>query len=222
MSSDAPAPGAANPDAPAPDAPAPVGPARRTLPRRPRLRPRTSWGALAWLTGVWVLLWGDLTVANAVAGLIVALVVTWLAPLPRAPFDGRFRPGGVLRLVVRFAADVVVASVQIAWMVLRRHHPTGAVIRVQLRSHSDTYLAATAGMVSLVPGSIVVEAHRLTGTLYIHVFDVDLAGGLESAHRSVLEQEERLLRAFASRDQLADAGYAPGPSARAGRLGAPR
>ncbi|RPF26548.1 Na+/H+ antiporter subunit E [Georgenia muralis] len=190
----------------------------RAVPRRPRLRPRTSWGALAWLTGVWVLLWGDITMANAVAGLLVALLVTWVAPLPRAPFDGRFRPLGVLRLVVRFAVDVALASAQIAWMVLRRRQPTGAVIRVRLRSHSDTYLAATSGMVSLVPGSIVVEAHRLTGTLYIHVFDVDLAGGLERAHRSVLEQEERLLRAFASRDQLTDAGYVPGSSPRRGRL----
>ncbi|MFH5821658.1 Na+/H+ antiporter subunit E [Georgenia sp. AZ-5] len=185
---------------------------------RRRRWPRASWGMLAWLTAVWVLLWGDITMANAVAGLGVALFVTTVAPLPRAPFDGRFRPWGVVRLVVRFAYDVVVASLQIAGMAVLRRQPRGAVIRVRLRGHSDSYLTATAGMTSLVPGSIVVEAHRLTGTLYIHVFDVELAGGLENAHRIVLDQEERILRAFASRDQLIDAGYVPGSSPRAGRL----
>ncbi|GAA1645337.1 Na+/H+ antiporter subunit E [Georgenia ruanii] len=191
-------------------------------PRRRRW-PRASWGMLVWLTAVWVLLWGDITLGNAVAGLAVALLVTTVAPLPHAPFDGRFRPWGVVRLVVRFAWDVVVASAQISWLALRGRQPEGAVIRVRLRGHSDTYLATTAGMTSLVPGSIVVEAHRLTGTLYIHVFDVALAGGLEAAHRTVLAQEERILRAFASDDQLVDAGYVPGSSPRAGHLpaGAP-
>ncbi len=173
---------------------------------------------IVWLTAVWVLLWGDINAANILAGLGIALLVTTAAPLPFAPFDGRFRLWGVARLVVRFAYDVIVASLQISLKTIRRQQPRGAVIRVRLRSHSDTFLTATAGMSSLVPGSIVVEAHRLTGTLYLHVFDVELAGGLEHAHRTVLEQEERILRAFASRDQLIDAGYAPGSSPRAGRL----
>lgn len=185
---------------------------------RRRRWPRTSWGMLVWLTAIWVLLWGDITLANILAGLGVALLATTVAPLPAAPFDGRFRPWGVVRLVVRFAWDVLVASTQISAMVLRRRQPHGAVIRVRLRGHSDSYLTTTAGMTSLVPGSIVVEAHRLTGTLYIHIFDVDLAGGLVQAHRTVLEQEERILRAFASRDQLIDAGYVPGSSPRSGRL----
>ncbi|UNX54672.1 Na+/H+ antiporter subunit E [Georgenia sp. TF02-10] len=180
--------------------------------------PRTSWGMLAWLTIVWVLLWGEITWANVMLGLVVALVVTTVMPLPRLPFDGRFRPWGVVRLAARFAYDVVVASLQISWMTLRRRQPTGAVIRVQLRSHSDTYLTMTAGMTSLVPGSIVVEAHRLLGMLYIHIFDLDLAGGLDQAHHTVLAQEERILRALASREELLEAGFVPGSSPRAGRL----
>jgi multicomponent Na+:H+ antiporter subunit E len=189
--------------------------------RRRQRWPRSSWGMLAWLTAVWVLLWGDITVANIVAGLGVALLVTTVVPLPRTPFDGRFRPWGVARLMTRFAYDVVVASLQISWMALAGRQPQGAVIRVRLRSHSDTYLTATAGFTSLVPGSIVVEAHRVTGTLYIHVFDVELHGGLDKAHRTVLEQEERILRAIASKEELLDAGYVPGSSPRAGRMAAP-
>jgi len=60
-----------------------------------------------------------------------------------------------------------------------------------------------------VPGSIVVEAHRLTGTLYLHVLDVATAGGVEAARRSVLDQEERVLRAFASDAELEAAGLRP-------------
>ncbi|MFC7403532.1 Na+/H+ antiporter subunit E [Georgenia alba] len=183
-----------------------------------RHRPRVSWGMLAWLTAVWVLLWGDLTVANVVAGFGVALFVTTVTPLPRVSFEGKVRPWGVVRLLARFLADVSVASVQVAATALGRQTPSGAVIRVRLRSHSDVFLAATSGFTSLVPGSIVVEAHRLTGTLYVHVFDIEMHGGLDGARQIVLAQEERVLRAFASDDQLRDAGYVPGSSPRAGRL----
>ncbi|XCB37438.1 Na+/H+ antiporter subunit E [Arcanobacterium hippocoleae] len=99
--------------------------------------------------------------------------------------------------------------------------PRGAIIRVQLRSHSDVYLAMVSGMTGLVPGSVVVDAHRATGMLYVHVFDMGLAGGPDGVHRSVLEQEERVLRAFASHDELVDAGYVPGSHPSLGRLPTP-
>lgn len=183
-------------------APAPA-PAWRRATRRP------SWLMLIWLTLVWALLWGDMSAGNVVAGLIIALVVTTATPLPRVPFGGTFRPWRVVRLFARFVLDVLVASVQISAVALGRRQPRGAVVRVRLRSHSDVFLYLTSGFTSLVPGSIVVEAHRLTGTLYVHIFDVGLQGGLERAERAILAQEERILRAFASDEQLADAGYGP-------------
>lgn len=62
---------------------------------------------------------------------------------------------------------------------------------------------------SLVPGSLVVEAHRLTGMLYLHVLDLDRSGGVEAVRADVLAQEERLLRALASPQEQAAAGMVP-------------
>jgi multicomponent Na+:H+ antiporter subunit E len=110
-------------------------------------------------------------------------------------------------LFTRFAADVVRASFEVSLIALRPGYvPHGAVIGVQLRSHSDLYLTLTAELSSLVPGSLVVEAHRLTGMLYLHVLDVRQSGGIEAARQAVLDQEERVLRAFASDEELAAAG----------------
>lgn len=187
-------------------------------PRHRRLRPRANWGVLLWLTVVWVFLWGDLTLANVVIGAFLAVLVTTVMPLPSTPFDGRFRPWGVVLLVAYFLWDVVKASIEVAAIALRREPPRGAVIRVRLRSHNDVYLTMVAGMTTLVPGSVVIEAHRVTGTLYHHILDVEMHGGLERAHQSVLEQEERILRAFASREELIAAGLVPGSSARAGKI----
>ncbi len=169
-------------------------------------RPRPSLLMLVVLMMLWVAMWGDLTPGNLVAGFGIAMLVTLLAPLPRgAKRRLVVRPLPTLKLVAHFLRDIVVSALEISALVLRNQQPRSAVIRVRLRSHSDMFLTATAGLTSLVPGSIVVDANRMAGTLYIHVFDVNMAGGLDRAHQIVLEQEERLLRAFATVDELSDA-----------------
>ena len=50
----------------------PTGTRRRTL----------QWPVLLWLTVVWTLLWGDLSVFNVLSGLVVAIVVCQVFPLP--------------------------------------------------------------------------------------------------------------------------------------------
>lgn len=175
-----------------------------------RARPRIAWGTIVWLTVVWVFLWGDLTIGNVLAGALIALVVTSGLRMAPIDFQGKVHPWGLLRLVARFAADLVRASFEVAFIALRPGYtPRGAVIGVQLRSHSDLYLTMTAELCSLVPGSLVVEAHRLTGVLYLHVLDVRQSGGIEAARQSVLDQEERVLRAFASPAELRAAGLLP-------------
>ncbi|HEY0187288.1 MAG TPA: Na+/H+ antiporter subunit E [Cellulomonas sp.] len=185
-------------------------------PRRRSLA--VQWPTVLWLAVVWVLLWGDFSIGNILAGLLIAVVVTGTLRMTPIEFHGRLHPWGLVVLVVRFAWDLVRASVEVSWVALRpRHTPHGAVIGVQLRSHSDLYLTMTAELCSLVPGSLVVEAHRLTGMLYLHVLDVEQSGGVEQARQVVLDQEERVLRAFASDTEMRHAGLDPHPRSRRGR-----
>ncbi|ACQ82057.1 Multisubunit Na+/H+ antiporter MnhE subunit [Beutenbergia cavernae DSM 12333] len=178
-------------------------------PARDRRLLRTRWAHILWLTLVWILLWGDLTLANVLAGALIAVIVTRVLPLPAVEFSGRVYLPGLLVLLGRFTVDVVVASAQVASVALRRHEPRGAVIRVPLLSRSDLYLTLTAELCSLVPGSIIVEAHRVTGTLYVHVLDAAAAGGLEAARATVLGQERRVLYALASDEEIERAGLPP-------------
>lgn len=174
----------------------------------PRRRPSVS--ATIWLTLVWILLWGDLTWANLLGGVVVAFVVSWVFPMPRIPFAGRVSALGSLRLLGRLAWDILVASIDVARMALSFGRiPHGGVIRVPLRSHNDLYLTLTADLCSLVPGSIVVEAHRATSTLYLHVFDLPDEAALAAARAAVYEQETIVLYALGSPEEIAEAGLPP-------------
>lgn len=154
-------------------------------------------GALIWLTVVWVALWGDLSAFNVVSGLLVAAVVCLVFPLPGIRLDLRVRPLRLAWLVLRFLADVVVASAQVAWTTLQFHRqPQNAVIGVQLRTPSDLVLTVVAEMTSLVPGSLVVEARRSTHTLFLHVLDARDQSGADRMRREVLALEQRVILAF--------------------------
>lgn len=171
---------------------------------------RPSLAAIIWLALIWILLWGDLTWANVLGGLVVGSLVAWGLPLPRVPFAGRVSVIGSFLLLARLAWDILLASIDVAAMALRLgSQPKGGVIRVPLRSRSDLYLTLTADMCSLVPGSIIVEAHRSTSTLYVHIFDLTKEGSIEAAHESVLAQEARIMYALASPTELREAGLPP-------------
>jgi multicomponent Na+:H+ antiporter subunit E len=170
-------------------------------------RIRVSYLTVAWVTVLWVLLWGELSVANVLAGIVIGVVVPALLPLPRVGPQHRVRPLAVLRLLGHFAVDLVVASFQVAYLALAfRHRPHGAVVGVHLRTDDDLYLVLTSVITTLVPGSVVVEALRRNGLMYVHVLDLEAMGGVEGVRTQVLKVEERVLRALAPDEELAATG----------------
>lgn len=174
----------------------------------PRWRPdgrrfRDHLVTVAWLVAVWSLLWGEFTVGNLVGGVLVAVVVLVFLPLPRVSFGGRLRPLALADLVVRFVADLVTASVHVGWVAVRPGPPPrNAIIAVRLRVRTDLNLTLTAEVLSLVPGTLIVEADRDTGTLYVHVLDVRGADDVAASRARVLALEARIVRVIGSAEEL--------------------
>jgi len=125
-------------------------------------------------------------------------------PLPPIELHGRFRPAMALRLLGRLLVDAFRASVDVVALAFRFGTvPRSSIVRVRLRSRFDLYLTLTAELVSLVPGTIVLEAHRSTGTLYLHILGATGDAAIEEAVRAVYEAEARVLRTFGSTAELA-------------------
>ncbi|NES28380.1 Na+/H+ antiporter subunit E [Micromonospora terminaliae] len=198
---DDPPPGRAAGDAEPPDTPPPV----HLAPDAPAPavgrggRRRDQAIALGWLVAIWVLLWGDLSWGNLLAGLVIGAAVLLFFPLPPVTFGGRLRPGALLVLAVTFAGELVTASLHVAAVALRPGYvPRGAVIAVPLRVRTDLNLALTAEVVSLVPGTLILEVDRDRGVLYVHVLDVRGPEDLTASRERVLAVERRVVRAVGS------------------------
>lgn len=154
---------------------------------------------LIWLALVWVLLWGTFSWANLISGLVVGGLVLALFPLPRIAGTGRLRPLAALRLLGHLAVDLVRTSVQVAWQSVRPGPPVrSSVVAVRIDDRSELLLALVVETLSLVPGSVVIDADPATGTLHAHVLGAADDAAVEKFRAQVRRVEADLAAAIGS------------------------
>jgi multicomponent Na+:H+ antiporter subunit E len=152
---------------------------------------------LCWLTLVWILLWGTASVANILGGLAIALLITLLLPLPAVPVEGRVHPLSLARLALFVGWELVLSSVQVAWLAIKPGPPPrSAVLRARLAVKSDLVLALGVNIITLTPGSIVLEINQTRRMVYVHVIDVGSERAVSSFYRLVAKLERLLVASF--------------------------
>jgi multicomponent Na+:H+ antiporter subunit E len=160
--------------------------------------------AIALLLAVWLLAWGDLTIANVVTGL--ALIALLLVAFPMArPTDRRaqFRPVAVARLALHVLRSLVVSNALVGRQVLsRRSRIHTGVITYEVAHDHDIVIALIANIIALTPGTMTVDATRDPALLQVHFLLLD---DVESARRSIARLEELVVAAvgFDERGALA-------------------
>lgn len=145
------------------------------------------------LTGIWVLLWGTLSVANVASGAIVAVLVLWLFPMP-SPEDTGIRALATVKFAVIFAWLLVVSTWEVVVEVLRRRPATHqGIVAVPLRTESAVVATTVANAISLTPGTLTVDVRPHPMVLYVHGIRVEDA---DSVRQSARRLEDLALAAF--------------------------
>lgn len=160
----------------------------------------------AWLTLVWVTLWGDLSLGNVLGGLAVGLVVTWLLPLPVLDPGIRIHPVALVRFLLWFAWDLVSSTVRVVLWVVRPGEPPTRIVRVRLRTRSESMTVMLMVALSTVPGTVVVEAYMDRRELVLHVLGLAGEEVADVVRSDVAGLESRIVAAFGTardREELA-------------------
>ncbi|EDY47579.1 conserved hypothetical protein [Streptomyces clavuligerus] len=176
---------------------------------------------IGWLAVVWVLLWGNVSWANVLNGVLVAVVLCLVFPLPAVDLGLRLRPWGIVRLVVHLLGDMYTSGLMVARQMLDSRPYRAGVLAVPLRCRGDLMLTATAVAVSNVPDGSVVEVRRSSATLYVHILEADDPEAADRARRSVWRMEELVVRAFGDRNEIARVAADPRPWERRSGTGRP-
>ncbi|KZE99992.1 MAG: Na+/H+ antiporter subunit E [Rhodococcus sp. (in: high G+C Gram-positive bacteria)] len=152
---------------------------------------------LAWLTAVWVLLWGNVSVANVLGGMVVGLGIMMLLPLPKVPVEGRIHVLSLIRLVAVYIYLAAESSVNVAWLAIRpKAPPVTGVLRCRIAIKSDLVLTLLVDGLNMFPGTMVLEIDQTRRLIYVHVLDMGTQKAVDSFYRSVRRLEKLFIAAF--------------------------
>lgn len=170
---------------------------------RKRISLRQELPLLVWLVLVWGALWQDFSPGNLLFGALLAIAVARLFYLPPVELSGRFNIRHAIPFGLTFLGKVVVASFQVLGLALARGPKvTNAVVAVTLRSHQDLMVTAVGHVISLIPGSLVVEVDRSTSTLYLHAINISSPEDVAGLKAEVRNIEAGLIRIMGTPEEL--------------------
>lgn len=125
------------------------------------------------LAVVWILLQNEFSAGMAVFGLILGVIIprlsaAWWPDRPRG-----FRVWRMLAYILLVLWDILVANVQVAWIVLTRRNknlrPAWVVVPLDLRQPEA--ITVLAGTITLTPGTVSADISNTGHCLLVHALD---------------------------------------------------
>lgn len=158
----------------------------------------------AWLVIMWVLLWGEVNLTNALGGVVLAIALVIVFPPAETNDDPIVvRPWATASFLAWFLWALVVTNVAVAREVLLpsgRSQIRTAVVATPLRTRSGRLATIIANAITLTPGTLTVDARGRPAVLYVHVLSfTDVPSVLEE----IADLERRVVRAFGTAEEVA-------------------
>ena len=164
----------------------------------------TNLGLVALLVVLWILAWGELTLANVASGLVVAVGLLLAFPPRRrcGRSDLRLSPFGLARLAGYVVSQLVISNVVMTRQILRRDPARRpAVLAHRLAQPSEEVATLVSSVIALSPGTMTVDVESDASVLYVHFFTLRNAEQVEAARTSLARLEQRVIDAIAARSE---------------------
>ena len=127
------------------------------------------------LVVVWALLQGTLSPGMLVFGLILGVIIPWATAVWWPDTPRGMRMGRMVVYVVIVLWDIMVANVQVAWIVLTKPNaklrPAWVVIPLDLRQPEA--ITILAGTITLTPGTVSADLSDEGHSLLVHALHTD-------------------------------------------------
>ena len=127
------------------------------------------------LAVVWTLLQNNVSAGMVVFGFILGIIIPWMTSIwwPESPRG--FHMGRMIRYSIVVIWDILVANVQVAWIVLTvpnsKLKPAWIVIPLELRQPEA--ITVLAGTITLTPGTVSADLSDEGHSLLVHVLHTD-------------------------------------------------
>jgi multicomponent Na+:H+ antiporter subunit E len=154
---------------------------------------RWAW-RIALLVALWLLAWGDLSLANVVSGVLAAGALLVVFPPERQHHRTRVDPLGAVVLLVQVAVQLVTSNID---MTIRTLRPDPGlrpgVLAHRLADPSDQVVTAMTSIIALSPGMMVVDVSDDASTIYVQFLRLDDVEAARAGLRRLEHLAERAL-----------------------------
>jgi multicomponent Na+:H+ antiporter subunit E len=158
-------------------------------------------GLLTLLVALWILAWGQLTLANLLSGLVIATAL--LLAFPQRRWGGRhlrLSAAGIVRLTAYVVTQLITSNIVMTRQILRRSTAgRPGVLAHRLRRPSAQVATVMSSIIALSPGTMTVDVAGDSSVLYVHFFELDDIG---AARASLARLEQLVNNAIAARPDL--------------------
>lgn len=148
------------------------------------------------LAVVWTLLQNDVTAGMVVFGIILGIIIPWMTSIWWPDTPKGFRPGKMISYSLMVIWDIMVANVEVAWIVLTvpngKLKPAWIVVPLELKQPEA--ITVLAGTITLTPGTVSADLSDEGHSLLVHVLHTDDPDGVRDEIKS--RYERRLLEIF--------------------------
>jgi len=122
----------------------------------------------------WLLLNKSFSVGNIVLGLIIALLLTWLASWLRPLRAYPKHPWTAIKLIVHVAIDIGKSTYDVGKLVWTWPHAgaTPGFLEIPLRIRDPHALAALSCIITYTPGTVWADHSSVDNILILHVLDL--------------------------------------------------
>ncbi len=122
------------------------------------------------LSFIWVALTGSMYYTNFLFGFLLGFGILWI--MNRHDSDQRyfFRVPKVLSFVLYFLVQIIKANLQVAYDVMTpKYFMKPGIVRYPLNATTELEINLLSTMISLTPGTLIVDISEDKKILYIHV-----------------------------------------------------
>jgi multicomponent Na+:H+ antiporter subunit E len=161
-------------------------------------------GRIAFLTSIWVLLWGRISIANVASGIVLSMILLVLYPPPRtgARAKERFvlRPLPTIHLAGYILVQILVSNVQISKRILTpRSRLQSGVVTYEPQTDSKRLITFIATILAISPGTMPVRVETDPPLIAVHVLHLR---DPDDTRRAIARLEELTTRALGTRAAL--------------------
>jgi multicomponent K+:H+ antiporter subunit E len=125
------------------------------------------------MTIVWIMLQNDVSAGMVVFGVILGIIIPRITAVWWPDRPQGFRAGKMLSYCLIVIYDIIVANIQVAWIILTKSNAQlrPAWVEVPLDLRTPEAITLLAGTITLTPGTVSADLSNEGRSLLVHALD---------------------------------------------------